>query len=49
MTISTDGTQTFGDVKNGTETPANSHATADSYMRYISADAQQYSQQRFQR
>jgi len=50
MNISTDGTQTFGDIRNGTETPAraNSGATADQYMHSISQDAQQYAQQRFQ-
>jgi hypothetical protein len=49
MNVDTTGTETFGDIKGTTETPASKGANADSYMRSISADAQQYSQQRFQR
>jgi hypothetical protein len=53
VTMSTDGTQPIGcgDIKNGKDVPStnkNSNA-ADSYLRKIASDAQQYTQKRFQR
>ncbi len=47
MNTSSDGTQTFGDVRNGNEVAATNSTTADNALHSIAQDAQQYTQQRF--
>lgn len=48
MNVTTDGNTTFGDIRNGKETPASQGQTVDTYSRYIASDSQQAIQKRFQ-
>lgn len=47
ITTSSDGTQTFTDIKNGVETPSSNGTTADRALKSVAQDAQQFIQTRF--
>ncbi|HEY9715013.1 MAG TPA: hypothetical protein V6C72_16205, partial [Chroococcales cyanobacterium] len=47
VTTDSDGTQTFGDIKNGQDVKAPNGANVQQYLQNLSRDAQQYAQQRF--
>jgi hypothetical protein len=49
VNMSTDGTKTFGEIRDGNEQPARQGSDPEQAMRGIASDAQQYVQKRFNR